>query len=862
MAGKTSKRSAAITGMAIGVAVALLVVLVSDLLWPNAIELKLLDYRHRNFSDLAVSEQIVHIDIDDKSLELFGRWPWERRDLADLIRLCRDAGARQVVLDIILQEEQRLQFAREGITDKSRYEPVAVVTSEATDIPQIDNDELLGDEIVRSGGVMVPFYADFAEAASTPEARTDAGELYGKVMALLEEDRLLSFKQIFLCVWPDRDFGHRDNDYHRLLQSYIQCKGIESLRRFGVSPGDGDLCNHELRNFKPPLPLFAQAISATGFITVQPDSDGVVRRVPLLARYEGRLYKQLAFAAACAALGVMDEDIDLSHESKIVLSGHGIEIPLDEDGMMLIAWPGKRQRGPKHITAAFAGQIWENERAIAANTRKARAIETLQFQLASVPDDIDSLDDKMQRRIAEMREQLAMLGSADELAQANAELAERIKQCSQELSSLVSGKIVLIGPTATGVPDFVVTPMGPRTPGVEVHGHVLNTILQQGFISRAPRAIEILVALGFGLLMTTISAVLSPLASGLVVLILGIGSIWVNFAGIFGQGHTWMDAASGETAIISCFTVVTFFRQISEIRAKRQVVSRFKQYASPAVVDRIVSSAGQISTTGEMRPISCYFSDLAGFTSVSERLGPERTVSILNIYLDRMTEVLDRHFATINKFEGDGIFAFFGAPVASPDHARLACMGAIDTQRELAKLVLEQQKVDESFPSLRMRVGLSSGEAVVGDCGSQRRFDYTAIGDTVNLAARLESANKAFGTRIMISQETHNQCKDAIATRYLGCVRVVGKTQGVGVYELLGPAESMSDEQAAYAELFASAIQHYEQGQFDVATKVFEQCLCDRADDIAASLYWRTCKSYLADGPPDDFNGTIELTEK
>jgi len=280
------------------------------------------------------------------------------------------------------------------------------------------------------------------------------------------------------------------------------------------------------------------------------------------------------------------------------------------------------------------------------------------------------------------------------------------------------------------------------------------------------------------------------------------------------------------------------------------------------VVDRIVSTAKEVSLAGEKRELSCFFSDLAGFTSISEKLGPEKTVSVLNIYLDRMTEVLDRYFATINKFEGDGIFAFFGAPVELENQARLACLAAIDTQKELAKLVEEQREKNPDFPSLKKRVGISTGEVVVGDCGSYRRFDYTAIGDTVNLGARLESANKAFGTKIMICETTYQKAADAIEARYLGRVRVVGKEKGVGIYELCGVSGEIEEAQKDYNEQFAGAVRLFLEQQFEKAIQEFERCQQVRPVEKAAILYLRTCRQIVKEGTPGDFSGCIELTAK
>jgi adenylate cyclase len=273
-------------------------------------------------------------------------------------------------------------------------------------------------------------------------------------------------------------------------------------------------------------------------------------------------------------------------------------------------------------------------------------------------------------------------------------------------------------------------------------------------------------------------------------------------------------------------------------------------------------SSGNVIFAGEERVLSCFFSDIAGFTSVSERLGPTKTVRILNMYLDRMTEVLDSFDATINKFEGDGIFAFFGAPIELPEHSRLSCMAAISVQDALTNLCVEQRKLDDEFPNLTMRVGISTGVVVVGDCGSHRRFDYTAIGDTVNLAARLESANKAFGSKNMICQRTYDEAKEYIETRYLGQVRVVGKKNSVGIYELLGKSGTVSGEQKEFSQLFEKAVRFFQEKQFVKSETQLRKCLDKRPGDKSIQLYLSTIERFNKDGVPEDFDGGIELVSK
>ncbi len=228
-----------------------------------------------------------------------------------------------------------------------------------------------------------------------------------------------------------------------------------------------------------------------------------------------------------------------------------------------------------------------------------------------------------------------------------------------------------------------------------------------------------------------------------------------------------------------------------------------------------------------------------------------------------MTEVLARHGATINKFQGDGIFAFFGAPVSMTDHAIRACRAAMDAQKELQALMTGWRKEGGDFPELKMRIGLSAGDVVVGDCGSHRKFDYTAIGDTVNLGARLESANKFFGTQIMVCENVHRQVKEEFVTRYLGSVRVVGKRNQMSVFELVrGRGESAGAAEEEYLCQFEAGVYLFQAGRMGESKKAFERCLSIRPGDKGVSMYLGLISEYLQGGVPAEFDGGLDLKEK
>jgi adenylate cyclase len=250
---------------------------------------------------------------------------------------------------------------------------------------------------------------------------------------------------------------------------------------------------------------------------------------------------------------------------------------------------------------------------------------------------------------------------------------------------------------------------------------------------------------------------------------------------------------------------------VSEGRHKREVSRAFGQYLSPEVIRVLMRHPESLRLGGETRDITVYFSDIQGFSGFSEGMAPADLVAFLNEYLTIMTDAILDRSGVIDKYEGDAIMAMWGAPLELPAHAREACLAVLDQQRALVQLNRRMQAIGR--PALVFRAGIHSGPAVVGNMGSSRRFSYTAMGDTVNLASRLEGANKYFGTRVMLSAATRAAAGDAIEARRIGRIRVVGKNVATEVFELLGPAGSLAPAERERLDRYHAALAAFERGQ-------------------------------------------------
>ena len=474
----------------------------------------------------------------------------------------------------------------------------------------------------------------------------------------------------------------------------------------------------------------------------------------------------------------------------------------------------------------------------------------------------------------EEEEQLRELQRLDRHAQKigvlrakNAEIATRLMPMMADLSSRLRGKYVFIGMTATGE-DRHPTAIHADLPGVIAHSTVLNDFLQDRFIKFPPRIYEILLVLMFGTLATLITATSGLRMTVLVVTTMITGYTLVNFGVLFRLADFKVELVAPLAATMGAAVPVTFYRWWTADTQRREIRSQLGSYTSPALANRLAEDpqAGELLTRVENRDVTCFFSDLKGFTGMAEQVeNPERVKNVLNIYLDAMSEILIRHRALINKFMGDGIFAFFNSTVLPlAEHPRQACEAALACLAALEKLREDQRARggDELIQSFHMRIGLASGVAGVGDFGSTRKKDYTVIGDVANLAARLEPANKVFGTQLMVSGPTRDAVHEAFEFRYLAELQVKGKRRTVPVYELLGRKGAVPPERLEYAKRFADGVELYKQRRWDECMRHFTRMLVYDPDDVGLSAYIDACQEKKMFPPDESWAGALELKEK
>ena len=356
-------------------------------------------------------------------------------------------------------------------------------------------------------------------------------------------------------------------------------------------------------------------------------------------------------------------------------------------------------------------------------------------------------------------------------------------------------KIVLIGATAASASDLRPTPFSENYPGVEIHATVIDNLLRGDFMKTTKPHWGTLAILALALVM---AGVVYLFNSALVYTLLGLATSLAYFAAVcalFRAQNLWFPMVAPLAAGIVSFTGSTLTRYATEGREKRRYRKTLQKYLSPQLVETVMGDLNWDSLRAEKRTLSVLFSDIRGFTSISEKLPPETVVATLNEHLNMMVSVIFKHQGTLDKFVGDCVMAFWGAPLPQPNHAELAARAALEMIEGLEKLNRKWQS--EGRPTLHIGVGINSGEMLFGNIGSEQRMDFTVIGDNVNLGSRLESATKELKAAIVISEATYREIRDLAEIRPLGEISVKGKEERIVVYELLGMRETVPVREAA-----------------------------------------------------------------
>lgn len=424
----------------------------------------------------------------------------------------------------------------------------------------------------------------------------------------------------------------------------------------------------------------------------------------------------------------------------------------------------------------------------------------------------------------------------------------------------LEGRIVLVGATGKGLADLRATPFEKVLPGVEINATIIDNILQDNYLSQPKwhHTFNYLTVLGIGLVLSfalsRLKAVRGFTVSAALIIVYSIFN-----QNMFNRG-IWINLTYPCLQIMAVYTSITAFNYFNETRQRRFINGAFGQYLSPTIVRQLIKNPALLKLGGEQKRMTAFFSDIAGFSSISENLTPQQLVELLNEYLTAMTDIVLDYAGTVDKYEGDAIIAFFGAPIDYPDHALRTCLVSLDMQKKLTEMRAQWKKVGK--PEMTVRIGLNTGVMVVGNMGSRTRMDYTMMGDSVNLASRLEGVNKIYGTYIMISEFTYEDVKNDIEVRELDKIRVMGKAEPVRIYEVLARKGELDPKTKQVIDCFQSGLDQYRLKKWDEAIGFFQQALNINPEDPPSQTFLKRCNEFKNETLPEDWDGVYQMTSK
>jgi adenylate cyclase len=688
-----------------------------------------------------IDKRIVIVDVDEKSLQEQGHWPWSRNKLAQMVDVLFDKYNIDVLgFDILFAErDESSGLKRLETLSNNELQGNAAFRTELDKLkPQLNYDQIFADSL-KNRRVSLGYY--FRHDA---QQGGNVGTLPAPVLAQDSFD--------------PRDVGAR------------------------VASG-----------YAANLPELQQSAAAGGYFSASPliSSDGVFRRIPLLQIYDGAMYESLGIVVAKLAL--RESKIDLLYEggqkNALSLENIGIgprRIPVDIDFGALIPYRGKQGSFP-YVSAS------------------------------------DVLNGKVSPEI-------------------------------------LKGAIVLVGTTAPGLLDARTTPLQEAYAGVEAHANMVAGILDGTIKARPPYSIglEFVLLLMVGVMLALTLPALNPLFALLF--------SFVTMAVVTALNMYAWQYSNLVLPLASILVLVTFlfifnmsFGFFVESRGKRSLAKLFGQYVPPELVDEMAKDPGAYSLEGESREMTVLFTDVRGFTTISEGLDPKQLTKLMNEFLTPMTHVIHKHRGTIDKYMGDAIMSFWGAPLNDAEHAKNALKAALDMIASLE--ALQDQFKANGWPKIKIGVGLNTGEMTVGNMGSEFRLAYTVMGDAVNLGSRLEGLTKEYGVQIIVSEFTRAAVPDYVF-RELDCVRVKGKDRPVKIYEPIGPLGEGSVQDLEELTLYEEALQLYRTQNWKLSQEKFIRLkICNPERDLY-DLYIKRIAYFEENKPASDWDGSFTFLTK
>ncbi len=683
-----------------------------------------------------LDDRIVLIEIDEKSLSEIGRWPWNRSVMAHLVDKLFDTYHIDLLgIDVVF--------------------------------PEPDNSSGLKQLQMLAKGPLKNS-KDFLSTLKKLEKTLDYDNLFAQ--SLKNRRVVLGYS-----------FGGNSK--------------VGKLPKPLISEEELPVHSYKATGYAANLAAFQDNALTAGHFTIIPDTDGIVRRIPMLYNYNGDFYQSFSLAIAWAALGSPEIQFslathgDASFHLEFLQLGNR-QIPVDEYIQSLIPFRGKSGHYP-YISASdiLSGHITDQDKAILNN------------------------------------------------------------------------KIVLLGTSAQGLSDLRATPIQENLPGLEIHANLISGILDENIMSAPDSVIglEIILLIIIGVLMIIVLPLLAPLTATIATVAI-FGSIFLVNMLIWNKLQLVLPLATIFLLIWTLFLFNMSYGYIIESSNKRQLNKLFGQYVPPELVNEMNKNPGKkFSMECENKTLTVLFSDIRGFTTLSEGLNPKQLSQLMNEYLTPMTRIIHQHRGTIDKYMGDAIMAFWGAPLDEPQHARYALNAAMAMLKHLE--IMQAEMKAKGWPEIKIGVGLNTGQMSVGNMGSEFRMAYTVLGDAVNLGSRLEGLTKQYGVAIIVSETTKCAVPEYLY-RKLDSVKVKGKDEAVNIYEPIGKAEELDDNVKQEINAYEQALKYYRQQQWIAAKQAFAKLCTQNPKCFLYQLYAERVETFIANPPPENWDGVYIHTTK
>jgi adenylate cyclase len=841
---------------------------------------KSIDFRLKMRGPRSVNKNLALLAVDERAVQTIGRWPWPRDVLAKLIQRALDNGVKVLAFDMAFPEPQLNPVEiveQKALADgklSADFEKNLSALKEA-----LDADRVLGDTYAKYADRIVAGAFSSGVAPSSPDAefchdlvfkRTPEAKQWDKeeVLVSVNDDSNpyvpAGLIEIFNGVLDEREKAVRENfgqpqnrteavrlatrlfeDLHgacstilddfkdELNQAWDQIAAKEDPKTFSYPSYDAWLASYRQKTrrsaipsqegWKLNVPEIARGTKHTGHFNTELDSDGTIRNKALINRTWNSYFPALSLKAYLLANNYnasprieyqpasgFKEMVDLEITSNETGDTVG-HIPVDPQGRLLLNYAGPSQMYPYF---SFADLVTDSPDA---------QVEQL------------ALNPQTKRWEKEIR---------------------KVKK-----AEFLKDKIMIVGATSIGIFDLRVTPFQENYPGAETHLNAIDNMISGNYFRTAKNEpVRMLLALAVGGTALTLALSYVGALMGMA-LTLGaiLGTVYIDQHYLFGQGIV-------VTIIWPLFLTVllyislTFYRYFTEERGKKELRQTFQKYVSPAIVEEILAHPDNIQLGGKKVNLTVMFSDVRGFTTISEKLDPQALGDLLNSYLTPMTEIVFKNQGTLDKYMGDAIMAFFGAPIGYNGHAKAACRCALQSVEKLFQLQKEYER--KGLPMIDLGIGLNTGDVSAGNMGSETVRSYTVMGDAVNLASRLEGINKQYGTRIILSEMTYEEVKDSFICREVDWVRVKGKAQPVKIYELISEHKVPNQQTADMLEWFQKGYALYHKKSWSESLTCFSKALDINPKDEVSKVYVERCQDYLTTPPPAEWDGVFVMKTK